>query len=99
MPGTGTATAATRRRSTLVAATVPGARSVPCRANLTDDHTFLPVAELRRRFEEAGVVAGVPVVSYCGSGVTACHDLLAMELAGLVRDGSMSILVAIQPCR
>jgi thiosulfate/3-mercaptopyruvate sulfurtransferase len=62
---------------------VPGALSLPCRANLDAAGRFLPVDELRRRFATAGVVAGVPVVSYCGSGVTACHNLLALEYAGL----------------
>ncbi len=61
---------------------IPGAANVPCRENLAADGTFLPVDELRRRFEEAGVVDGASVISYCGSGVTACHNLLAMELAG-----------------
>jgi thiosulfate/3-mercaptopyruvate sulfurtransferase len=61
---------------------IPGAANVPCRENLAADGTFLPVDELRRRFEEAGVVEGTPVISYCGSGVTACHNLLAMEFAG-----------------
>jgi thiosulfate/3-mercaptopyruvate sulfurtransferase len=62
---------------------IPGARSVPCRENVAADGRFLPVAELRERFAAAGVTAGVPVVSYCGSGVTACHNLLALEHAGL----------------
>jgi thiosulfate/3-mercaptopyruvate sulfurtransferase len=62
---------------------IPGARSLPCRENLDDAGRFLPVDALRRRFASAGVVAGVPVVSYCGSGVTACHNLLALEYAGL----------------
>jgi thiosulfate/3-mercaptopyruvate sulfurtransferase len=61
---------------------VPGARSLPCRANLGPDGTFLPVDELRRRFASVGVDATTPVISYCGSGVTACHNLLALELAG-----------------
>jgi thiosulfate/3-mercaptopyruvate sulfurtransferase len=62
---------------------IPGARSLPCRENVTADGRFLPVPELRRRFAAVGVTDGVPVVSYCGSGVTACHNLLAMEHAGL----------------
>ncbi len=62
---------------------IPGARSLPCRENVAADGRFLPVAELRARFAAVGVSAGVPVVSYCGSGVTACHNLLAMEHAGL----------------
>jgi thiosulfate/3-mercaptopyruvate sulfurtransferase len=39
--------------------------------------------ELRRRFAEVGVGEHSDVVSSCGSGVTACHNLLALELAGL----------------
>jgi thiosulfate/3-mercaptopyruvate sulfurtransferase len=61
---------------------IPGASNLPCRENLAADGTFLPADELRHRFEEAGVVAGTAVISYCGSGVTACHNLLALELAG-----------------
>lgn len=62
---------------------IPGARSLPCRENLDAAGRFLPVDALRRRFADTGVTAGVPVVSYCGSGVTACHNLLALEYAGL----------------
>ncbi|MGA2304152.1 MAG: sulfurtransferase [Acidimicrobiales bacterium] len=61
---------------------IPGASNLPCRENLAADGTFVPADELRRRFEEAGVVEGSSVISYCGSGVTACHNLLALELAG-----------------
>ncbi|HEX8345071.1 MAG TPA: sulfurtransferase [Actinoplanes sp.] len=61
---------------------IPGARSVPCRDSLDVDGRFLPVAALRRRFAEAGVTDAARVVSYCGSGVTACHNLLALEHAG-----------------
>ncbi len=64
---------------------VPGARSVPCRENLYASGRLLPVEELRRRFTAAGVEPGRPVVAYCGSGVTACADLLALEHAGLGR--------------
>ncbi|GAB1689271.1 sulfurtransferase [Krasilnikovia sp. M28-CT-15] len=60
---------------------IPGARNLPCRDNLSADGRFLPVAELRQRFSAAG--AGADTISYCGSGVTACHNLLALEHAGL----------------
>ncbi len=62
---------------------IPGALNVPCRENLNTDATFLPADVLRRRFEDAGVKEGRDVISYCGSGVTACHNLLAMEFVGL----------------
>ena len=62
---------------------IPGARNLPCRANVDEQGRFLPPAELRRRFAAAGIGNGTPVVSYCGSGVTACHNLLALEHAGL----------------
>jgi thiosulfate/3-mercaptopyruvate sulfurtransferase len=55
---------------------IPGARSAPWQDNLTADGRFRPPAELRSRYG-----AG-PFVAYCGSGVTACHDLLALHLAG-----------------
>jgi thiosulfate/3-mercaptopyruvate sulfurtransferase len=59
---------------------IPGARSVPCRENLDPSGRLLPGDELRARF---AVGAAADVISYCGSGVTACHNLLAMEQAGL----------------
>jgi thiosulfate/3-mercaptopyruvate sulfurtransferase len=62
---------------------IPGARNVPCRENLDEHDRFLPVDQLRRIFAAAGVRDGSNVVSYCGSGITACHNLLALELAGL----------------
>lgn len=64
---------------------VPGARNVPARGNVDADGRLLPVAELRARFAAAGVTDAAGVVSTCGSGVTACHTLLAMEHAGLGR--------------
>jgi thiosulfate/3-mercaptopyruvate sulfurtransferase len=59
---------------------VPGALSAPWGDNLDGSGRFRPVAELRQRFEAA---IGRGAIAYCGSGVTACHDLLAMELAGI----------------
>lgn len=62
---------------------IPGAINIPCRENLYADGTFLPADVIRQRFEAAGVTSGKDVISYCGSGVTACHNLLAMEFVGL----------------
>ncbi|HVR28409.1 MAG TPA: rhodanese-like domain-containing protein [Thermoanaerobaculia bacterium] len=63
---------------------IPGALNLPYAGSLGADGRFLPAAELRRRFEEAldGRAAAETTV-YCGSGVTACHALLAMAHAGL----------------
>ncbi len=67
-----------------VAGHVPGAVNHPMTLNLAADGRFLPAAELRRRWQErlAGRDAG-NVVAMCGSGVTACHNLLSLEAAGL----------------
>uniref|UniRef100_A0AAU2VQU1 Sulfurtransferase n=1 Tax=Streptomyces sp. NBC_00008 TaxID=2903610 RepID=A0AAU2VQU1_9ACTN len=62
---------------------IPGARSAPWSANLTADGTFATPEQLRERYEALGVREGSEVVVYCGSGVTACHDLLALERAGI----------------
>jgi thiosulfate/3-mercaptopyruvate sulfurtransferase len=63
---------------------VPGARNHPYVRNLGADGRFLPEAELRERLL-ARLRGRAPseVVSMCGSGVTACHTLLALEAAGL----------------
>jgi thiosulfate/3-mercaptopyruvate sulfurtransferase len=59
---------------------IPGAHSAPWAGNLGADGRFRPPDQLRSRF---AAVADGPVVAYCGSGVTACHDLLALHLAGV----------------
>jgi thiosulfate/3-mercaptopyruvate sulfurtransferase len=59
---------------------VPGALSAPWGENLGRDGRFLPPSELRERF--AALAGERPVVGYCGSGVTACHDLLALAITG-----------------
>ena len=65
---------------------VPGAVNVPFAGNVdATTGRFLSPEALRARYEAAGVVEGGDVVVYCGSGVTACHDLLAIEHAGLGR--------------
>jgi thiosulfate/3-mercaptopyruvate sulfurtransferase len=61
----------------------PGARNAHWRGNLRPDRRFKPPEELRQRFTELGVGAGRDMIMYCGSGITACHNLLALELAGL----------------
>ena len=63
---------------------IPGARSAPFAENLTGGPlpVFRPPDELRARYAALGADARSRIV-YCGSGVTACHDLLALHLAGL----------------
>jgi thiosulfate/3-mercaptopyruvate sulfurtransferase len=62
---------------------VPGARSLPAREQVGPDGRLLDREELRRRFAAAGVDGSKPIVSYCGSGVTACHNLVLLEHLGL----------------
>jgi thiosulfate/3-mercaptopyruvate sulfurtransferase len=62
---------------------IPGARSVPTREHLGPDGRLQEAEALRARFAAVGIEPGVDVVSYCGGGVTACHNLLVMEHAGL----------------
>ena len=61
---------------------IPGAASVPWSTNLGPDGRFLPPLELRDRYARLGATDR-PVVVYCGSSLTATHDLLALELAGI----------------
>jgi thiosulfate/3-mercaptopyruvate sulfurtransferase len=62
----------------------PGAHSAPTAENVTSGGFFRPAAELRARFENLGIRAGAGMVgAYCGSGVTAAHEVLALELAGV----------------
>jgi thiosulfate/3-mercaptopyruvate sulfurtransferase len=66
-----------------VAGHVPGARNLPFLGNLGPDGKFLPADALRRRWSVVlGSMPAESVVSMCGSGVTACHNLLALEHAG-----------------
>src|SRR5207247_2402961 len=67
-----------------VAGHIPGAANYFYMSNLDDTGTFRPAEEVRARLHEAiGDVPPDHVVCYCGSGVTACHNLLALEHAGL----------------
>ncbi len=72
---------------------IPGAISAPTRANVGRDGRFLPPAELASRFAGLGVPVtaeqalapdGSPLIgAYCGSGVTAAHEVLALDLIGV----------------
>ncbi len=63
---------------------IPGALNRFFKNNLAADGRFKPADELREEFADLlGGVKPARVVHQCGSGVTACHNLLAMEIAGL----------------
>ncbi len=67
-----------------VAGRIPGTVNLPFAENLDAAGRFKPPAELRASY--LALLAGTPperLVVHCGSGVTACHTLLALELAGL----------------
>jgi len=67
-----------------VAGHIPGAVNRPYDANLTEQGTFKPALQLRAEFETLlDESAPESVVHHCGSGVTACHNVLAMAIAGL----------------
>ncbi len=61
---------------------IPGAVSAPWSTNLDESGRFLPPDQLRARYARIGATER-PVIAYCGSSLTATHDLLAMELAGI----------------
>jgi thiosulfate/3-mercaptopyruvate sulfurtransferase len=61
---------------------IPGAVSAPTTANVGVDGRFLSPEVLRERFTGLGVRADVPTAVYCGSGVTAAHEIAALEIAG-----------------
>ena len=62
---------------------IPGARSRPTTQNLHADGGFAPAHALAAAFAEIGATPEAHVGVYCGSGVTACHQLLALEIAGI----------------
>lgn len=65
---------------------IPGARNAPFVGNLSQAADgvakFLPAHQLAERYKAFGVGVGADVIVMCGSGVTACHNALAMHLAG-----------------
>jgi thiosulfate/3-mercaptopyruvate sulfurtransferase len=66
-----------------VAGHIPGAVSAPTTENVGADGRFLPAGELRERFKGLGVTEGSRVGVYCGSGVSAAHQVLALAAAGI----------------
>jgi thiosulfate/3-mercaptopyruvate sulfurtransferase len=66
-----------------IAGHIPGAQCAAFNENLDTDGRFLPAAQLKQRFA-AQLQGRSPdeLVAYCGSGVTACHNLFALSLAG-----------------
>ena len=67
-----------------VAGHIPGAVNRPASLNVTANGVFKPASALRTEYQ--ALLGGRPhsdVVHYCGSGVTACHNILAMQIAGL----------------
>jgi thiosulfate/3-mercaptopyruvate sulfurtransferase len=65
-----------------VAGHIPGARSMPTAGNVDAGGRFLDAGALREGFAGAGVGEGIEVGVYCGSGVSAAHEVLALLLAG-----------------
>jgi thiosulfate/3-mercaptopyruvate sulfurtransferase len=65
-----------------VAGHIPGAVNVPAALTVDPAGRLLERKALRPIFERAGVAAGARVGAYCGSGVVAAHEILALELAG-----------------
>jgi thiosulfate/3-mercaptopyruvate sulfurtransferase len=66
-----------------VAGHIPGAVNVPTAANLREDGTFRAADELRTLYGAVVRDREGDVAAYCGSGVTAAHDVLALEIAGV----------------
>lgn len=62
---------------------VPGATSAPTAENLGPDGRFLPSDALRERFAALGAAPGTRVGVYCGSGVTAAHEVAALAAVGV----------------
>lgn len=85
-----------------IAGHIPGSRNWPLQNNLAANGCFLPAKRLREQFLGVlGDTAPEQVVHLCGSGVTACHNLLAMDSAGLSGSklyvGSWSEWIALHP--
>ena len=68
----------------LVAGHIPGAINVPFSTNLNENGQFLSPMELKEKYQTIfGNIKSENIIIHCGSGVTACHSLLAIDYAGL----------------
>jgi len=68
----------------LIAGHIPGAINIPFSTNLNNDGTFLSAAELKTKYSKAFKdIKPENIIVHCGSGVTACHTLLALDHAGI----------------
>lgn len=68
----------------LIAGHIPGAVNIPFTENLDSDGLFLKPHELKNKYKaKLGKTASEKIIVHCGSGVTACHTLLALEYAGM----------------
>lgn len=79
---------------------IPGAENVFYAKNIGEDGRFAPADALRKQYEAVGVDDSSEPIVYCGSGVNACHDLVALEAAGFhgrLYPGSWSQYSALRP--
>ena len=68
----------------LIAGHIPGSINVPYSRNLNADGKSLSPSELKQKYQEVfGEVKPENMIFHCGSGLTACHSLLAIDYAGL----------------
>lgn len=66
-----------------IAGHIPGAINIPFKENLNEDGTFKSPKILRKKYSEIlGKIPSEKIAIHCGSGVTACHTLLALDYAG-----------------
>lgn len=73
---------------------IPGAVNAPFSEHVQPSGQWRPASELAERFARLGADTGTPVGAYCGSGVTACSVLLALEYAGLSTSENPAALYA-----
>ncbi|XP_048330133.1 thiosulfate/3-mercaptopyruvate sulfurtransferase 1, mitochondrial [Ziziphus jujuba] len=83
---------ATEPRKGIRSGHVPGSKCIPFAQLLDSSQTLLPADELKKRFDQEGISLGSPVVTSCGTGVTACILALGLHRLGksdvAVYDGS-----------